>query len=113
MDEASRLVAGVSYTQWNGPNVVVDVAAERVRWCTPEILWCFFSFPFDQLGCTRMTAPVSVANRHSQKFVEHLGFTLEATLEDACKDGNLLLYRLLKQDCRWLKKPDVLPRILI
>lgn len=106
------LVGGVTYTQWNGANIVVDIAVEAKRWCTPDILYCLFSFPFEQLGCKRMTAPIAASNKRSIKFVEHLGFTLEATLKDACKDGDMLLYSMTKEKCRWLTRPQVLPRIL-
>lgn len=113
MDKNDVLVAGVTYSQFNGANIVVDIAAEQGhRWCTPEILYCLFAFPFEQLGCTRMTAPVAASNLRSRKFVEHLGFTLEATLSDACADGDLLLYCMTRKNCRWLTKPQVFPRIL-
>lgn len=59
-----------------------------------------------------MTAPVAASNMRSRKFVEHLGFTLEATLTDACTDGDLILYRMIKNKCRWLTRPQTLPRIL-
>jgi RimJ/RimL family protein N-acetyltransferase len=59
-----------------------------------------------------MTAPISSSNKRSIKFVEHLGFTLEATLKDACKDGDMLLYSMTKEKCRWLTRPQTLPRIL-
>jgi RimJ/RimL family protein N-acetyltransferase len=113
VDDDNVLVAGVTYTQWTGTNIVMDVAADPKKfWCTPEILYMLFHFPFVQLNCTRVTAPVAASNTRCRRFVGKLGFTLEATLEGACKDGDLLIYRMKKNECRWLEnKPDVLPRI--
>jgi RimJ/RimL family protein N-acetyltransferase len=112
VDSSNVLMAGVTYTQWTGPNIVMDVAAEPGRrWCTPDVLYMLFSFPFEQLGCSRVSAPVSSANTRCRRFVEKLGFSLEATLEGACKDGDLLIYRMKKSECRWLVRPAELPRI--
>lgn len=112
VDDNNVLTAGVTYTQWSGPNIVLDVAAEPgKRWCTPDVLYMLLSFPFEQLKCSRVTAPISSANTRCRRFVEKLGFSLEATLEGACKDGDLLIYRMKKDECRWLQRPEVLPRI--
>lgn len=97
-----RLVAGVAYAEWNGVNVVCHIAAEGKRWMSREFLWTMFDYPFNQLGCTRLTACVGEGNLPSRKFVEHLGFTLEARLEKAHPSGDILIYKLGKPDARWL-----------
>ena len=97
-----KLMAGVIYDDFNGANMMTHIAGEGKRWMTREYLWTIFSYPFDLCGVKRITATVAEGNEASQLFVEHLGFTLEAELEDAHPTGNMLLYRMMKKDCRFL-----------
>lgn len=111
IDDKERIVCGWTYSAYNGANCIVDVVAEAEGWATPEFLYMCFDFPFNQMGCKRITSPVAAINTHCQKFVSWLGAELEATLQDACPTGDVLVYRMFKNNCRWLTKPSALPRI--
>ena len=105
-EKDGRLVAGVVYAQWNGPNVVCHIASDRSRrWATREYLWTIFDYPFSQLKCKRITVEVGEGNYDSRRFVEHLGFKLEATLAGAHPTGELRIYRLWRDECKYLKAP--------
>lgn len=98
------LVAGVAYAEWNGPNVVCHIASDGSRrWLTRPYLWTIFDYPFNQLACNRITACVGEGNAASTRFVRHLGFTLEAELKGAHPTGALCIYRMFREDCRWIK----------
>jgi len=98
-----EIVAGVVYENWNGRNVVCHIASDlSKRWMTRKYLQTIFDYPFNQMKADRITAPVAASNRDSRRFLEHLGFELEATLEDADPTGDLLLYRLFRNDCKWV-----------
>ncbi len=97
-----RILAGVVYENWNGPNVVCHIAAEGKNWLTRQYLWTIFDYPFNQLRAKRITAPVGEGNAVSRRFVEGLGFELEARLYGAHPSGDLLMYMLRKPQCRWL-----------
>ena len=97
------LVAGVVYADWNGPNVVCHIASDGSRrWLTRAYLWAIFDYPFRQLKVKRITVTVGEGNKDSRRFVEHLGFTMEATLQQAHPTGDLLVYRMFEKECRWL-----------
>ncbi len=100
-----RIIAGVAYADWNGPNVVCHIASEGKNWATREYLWTIFDYPFHQLKVKRITVCVGQGNSDSNRFVRHLGFTLEATLDSAHPSGHLLVYRMWRQDCRFLRMP--------
>ena len=101
-----NLVAGVAYAEWNGPNIVCHIASDgSKRWSTREYLWTIFDYPFTQIGCKRITVCIGQGNKASNEFVIHLGFTLEATLDSAHPSGDLLVYRMFRQDCRYLRMP--------
>lgn len=98
-----KLCAGVAYADWNGPNIVCHIASDRSRrWLTRQYLWTIFDYPFNQIGCKRITVCVGQGNRDSLRFVQHLGFRQEATLADAHPTGDLLIFALRRENCRWL-----------
>lgn len=97
------LVAGVAYAEWNGVNVVCHIASDGSRrWATRTYLWTIFDYPFNQLKVNRITVCVGEGNSASRRFVEHLGFELETTLQAAHPSGDLLVYRMFKESCRWI-----------
>ncbi len=97
------LIAGVAYAEWNGANVVCHIASNgSKRWLTRKYLQTIFDYPFNQLCVKRITVCVGEGNKDSRRFVTHLGFELEATLRNAHPTGDLLVFRLFKDDCRWI-----------
>ena len=107
LERRGELVAGVAYADWNGPNVVCHIAAEGKHWATRGYLWAIFTYPFEQLKCKRITVCVGDGNEDSKRFVKHLGFELEAVHEKAHPTGDLLTFRMWRQDCRYLREPYV------
>ena len=97
-----RTVAGVVYENWNGPNVVCHIASEGTNWPNRTFLWTIFDYPYNQLGAERITAPVGEGNTVSRRFVERLGFEVEARLVGAHPSGDLLMYVLRKPEAKWL-----------
>lgn len=103
LEEGGDLLAGVVYEGYNGSNIMMHVAASPGRrWMTRTFLHFAFWYPFEQLGCARVTGLVPDDNLQAAAFDEHLGFTLEATLREAHPTGDLLVYRMFRRDCRWL-----------
>jgi RimJ/RimL family protein N-acetyltransferase len=104
LEEDGELIAGVTFDNFNGASICMHVAAaEGKRWMTREYLWFCFHYPFEQLGVKRITGLVPASNTVAQRFDEHLGFKLEARLKDAAPDGDLLVYAMFKDDCRFLR----------
>lgn len=99
-----QIVAGVAYANWNGVNVECHIASDGSRrWLTRQYLWTILDYPFNQLRVNRITVCVGEGNADSRRFVLHLGFTQEATLAGAHPTGNLLIFRLWRHDCQWIR----------
>lgn len=99
-----RLVAGATYTNYNGSNIHLEFAVTDRRVFNRASLWAAFSYPFLQLGCRRITAVVDCGNFRSLALCEHLGFAYEATLQDAAPNGDhQIVFRMLKSECRWIR----------
>jgi RimJ/RimL family protein N-acetyltransferase len=102
LEEDGKLIAGVLFDHYNKASIAMHVAAEGKRWMTREYLHLCFWYPFDQLKVKKIIGLVDESNLQARKFDEHLGFTLEATIKDACIGGDLLIYTLTKEKCRFL-----------
>jgi RimJ/RimL family protein N-acetyltransferase len=97
-----ELVAGVLYEDYTKANIVCHIAGND-GWATRGFLGLIFNYPFEQLGVKRITAPVHSNNEKSILLMTRLGFTLEAVLAQAIPEGDLLIYRMFKSECRFLE----------
>lgn len=106
VDDSGKLIAGVTFTNFDGVNVLVDCAAlPKSRWLDRRALWSIFHYCFEQLGVVRVTAMVPENNNKSIKLVEGIGFKFEARLERAAPQGYaMLVFTMFDSDCRWLSR---------
>lgn len=96
-----KLIAGVAYEGFTGPNIFVhqrvEDAPSRTYW------WMVTDYPFNQLGCTRMTGLVEADNLKAIELNENIGFELEGKMKGAGRQGqDVLIYVLWKDKCRFL-----------
>lgn len=94
------LQAGVVFTQYSGANVVMATALDKPL--TRGFLRSAFFYPFCQLKVRRVTVLVDVTNHASQRLVEHLGFVREGLLREAAPKEDVIVYGMLKRECRYL-----------
>lgn len=103
-DSEGHIIAGVVYDQYNKANVCMHVAAIAPGWLTRKFLWMVFDYPFNQLGVQRVTGLVPSTNVCALRFDTHLGFKQETKLIGAYPGGDLLVLRMFRHECRWLKQ---------
>ena len=103
-----KIIAGVLYEDWNGANIVCHIRGEN-GWANRKFLGTIFDFPFNGLKVKRITVPVASTNQDSVRLVEHMGFKLECTLKQATPDGDLLLYAMFKEECKYIRGRYALP----
>ena len=103
LERNGELVAGVLYEGYNGVNVWMHVRAEPHRWFNYEFLRYCFTYPFEELGCARVSGFVEASNERARRFDERLGFEPEAVLKGAARDGgDVILYVMWRDKCRFL-----------
>lgn len=102
--QKGHLIAGAAYTQDNGVSVQVDLAVAHPHALTRAFMHAFLWYPFVQLKRRKVIAQIGCKNDPSSRFAEHLGFKREATLSDACPDGDLWIYTLTAPDCTWRER---------
>lgn len=103
-----RLAAGVIYHTFNGANVVCEIAAvPGSRWASRTSLYHLFAYPFETLGCGRITVLVERRNRASVKLVLSMGFAPEATLRGSAPDGgDMIVFAMHRHECQWIGAAD-------
>ncbi len=95
------MVGGVIYDHYNGANICMHIASSG-RW-SREFCSYIFHYPFNELGVKRITGFVDPSNLKSIKWCERIGAVLEARLADAHPAGDLLIYKLTRELCKYLK----------
>jgi len=99
----NKLVCGVVYSNYRGRDCEVSIAAEG-KWCTRKNLKTFLDYPFEVLGCERITAICKKKNKQGRRFVERLGFKLEGNARKAFPDDDAIIYGFLKEEYEeWVK----------
>lgn len=103
MAKAGVLIAGVAYDRYNGASVCMHVAAEGKHWLSRSFLTACFDYPFNTLGVKKILGLVDSSNLKARRFDEHLGFQQEAVLKDAAPSGDLIVYSMTREQCRYLE----------
>lgn len=104
LKRGDRLVAGVLFDAWNGTNMWMHSAIESGAYLGREYPWYVFHYPFNELGCKRLTGLVEESNTEALRFNERLGFKVEARLAGAASDGgDSLIMVMTRENCRWLR----------
>lgn len=93
------LIAGVVFHGYDGNNIFETFAADTPSWCRRGILKALFDYPFEQLGCRRITSVIDIENERSIRVTEGLGFKREGILREGGQDGrDAILLSLLKSE---------------
>ena len=99
LEKNGELVAGVLYDYHNGASIYAHIAI--IGRLTREYLRVIFDYPFRQLRAKVLIGLVAESNKKSRKFVEHLGFQLQAEIPEGHPEGSLLIYTMRRDQCRW------------
>lgn len=97
------LCGGVIVENYNGTSASMHVAGEG-RWLNREFLFVVFDYVFRQLDLKVVMGFVASTNNKARRFDEHLGFKEVARIPDAAPGGDLIVYAMKKQDCRYWRK---------
>lgn len=94
------------YSDWHGPSISLHMAARQgALWAHEVVLHHMFAYPFQQLGCRRVTSPILARNKKSVALAHALGYKQEGCLREADPaGGDLLIFGMLRSECRWVNQ---------
>ena len=72
-------------------------------WLTRGFLRFAWAYPFLQLGVNRVYGCVAARNPVAQQTAQRMGATFEARLKEGLGDDDLLIFRVLRSECPWIK----------
>lgn len=101
LEKDGNLIAGVTYDNYNKANIQAHIAGEG-NWANRQFLATIFDYPFNQLNVKRVTLSICTTKKKAIDLAMQMGFIIEAELSQATPDGNLLIFRMFKNECKYL-----------
>lgn len=102
LEKDGAMIAGVLFDHYLVRSIAMHVAGEGGHWMTRDFARACFGYAFNQLKVCKVLGLVDSANHAARRYDEHLGFRLEATITGAGKTGDLLVYSMTPDQCRWI-----------
>lgn len=103
--ETNQIEWVVGYTGFIGKTCQMHVVNLGTRRVPRKLLWAAFDYPFNQVGLKTIFGIVNSNNERAMQFDRHLGFK-EAMRFDGLHEGggDMVILRMNKDDCRWIKE---------
>jgi hypothetical protein len=98
-----KLLGGVIFQDYTGNSMNIHVAGFDPKWINKDMLWVTFHYPFIQCNCRALFGLVPASNSKALEFDFKLGFKEVARIEDVFPDGPLVVVKMMRDECRWLK----------
>ncbi len=96
----NKLIAGVIYENWNRRSIMCHIVVEGRL--TRLYVGAIFNYAFNVCNVEKIIVPVESHNLKSIKLIENMGFTEEGRIKDSQPNGDIILYTMIKGDCRFL-----------
>ena len=90
-----------AFERWNGSDIEIHFAGER-GFLSRTFLRSCAHYVFTQLGCDRVTGRLPAIRPQGKVIAERIGFVHEGTLRRGHNGTDILIYGMLKEECRWL-----------
>jgi hypothetical protein len=99
-----HVAVAVGYNGWVGRTCCMHVVIAQPAHFSRAILREAFEFPFLVAGCEAVLALVDSTNEAALSLDKRLGFREIASVPHGGLDGDLVILRMLRTECRWLTK---------
>lgn len=102
VDDDGEIMAVIAFSNFTHWNCEISAAAVKSGWRTPEFVHTVFYYVFVTCGKIRATTIIREDNVKSIALQYKFGFTKEAVLKNLYGDKDGIVFRLLKEDCKYL-----------
>lgn len=97
-----HLAGVVAVWNYSGRDAEVGWVGER-GWLTRGFLRLAFAYLFGQLGLRRVTSRIASSNAVALAQAPRLGFVQEGRLREGVADADVLIFGMLREECRYGK----------
>jgi RimJ/RimL family protein N-acetyltransferase len=99
-DDKKPLAAFV-FNEFNHSNMEMTIVAEPGG-ITRQVIRYVAQYVFVKNNCRRVTVRTRKRNKHILKLAPRYGFKYECIAKQFFPDDDAVVFRMLKEDCRWL-----------
>jgi RimJ/RimL family protein N-acetyltransferase len=104
LESNREIIAGFVYNNYI-KDICIDMHVAGINnWCSKEFIQAAFYYPFLQLGVKKVIAKIDSKNNKGIEFAKKLGGIHEATLKDASRYGDLLIFTLTLEQFKYKGK---------
>lgn len=97
------VAVAVAYNGFVGRTCFMHTVIERPECVTRKVVREAFEYPFVVCGCEAVVALVDSLNEAALSFDKRLGFTEVARIKNAGPEADLVILRMYRSECRWLR----------
>lgn len=101
MSDDKRPLCAFVFNDLSGANVEMTVYAEPGG-ITRGVLRYIANYVFNKNQCRRLTVRTKKRNRRVLKLAPRYGFQYECVAKHYFPDDDAVVFRMLREDCRWL-----------
>lgn len=95
---------GIAYNCFVGRTAAIHIVVQDRTCFTRHVLRELFDYAFNTCGLNFLYAPVDSQNLSAVEFVPRVGFREVNRISQGGIDGDLIMFGMTKQECRWLKE---------
>ena len=100
LERDGKLIAGVIYEGWNHKSIVCHIAIEGA--VTRAFMKAVCEYAFHTCGAHKVIGPIPSDNEKAIKNAARIGFTEEARIKDAAPNGDIIMFTITADQCRFL-----------
>lgn len=97
------VAVAVGYNAFVGHTCCMHVVIQRPEMVSPRIVREAFEYPFVVAECVAVLALVDSTNEAALKLDTKLGFKEIDRIPGGGVDGDLVVMKMMRSDCRWLR----------
>lgn len=102
MMEDGKIIAAAVFNNYQDSNIDMSVVFSRRIALTRGNLRALFSYPFKQLGLSRVSVRTRASNMVVRKQIRRLGFQPEGKKPQFYGNEAAIEYGLLRSQCKWI-----------
>ncbi len=103
LSRPEHVAVAVGYNGFVGKTCCMHVVITRPELVTPRVVRRAFEYPFEKADCVAVIALVDSDNAAALRFDTRLGFREVDRIPGGGITGDLVVMRMLRSECRWLR----------
>jgi RimJ/RimL family protein N-acetyltransferase len=105
VERDGELRAVVVFDTWSRRNCHISVVSRSgSMWMTRQLARAVSTYVFVTGGLARVTCHIPESNTEARRFAEQLGMQIEGRQREGAPDGDVIVYGLLRRECRWVPR---------